>query len=113
MTDVKPLFVRLAAADADRLDRAAGETGQSKRRLVESAVRSYLGDGELVVGRASIAEAPPEVMTAPEAAAYLRIEDEALLKAAEAGEVPGRQIAGEWRFSRAALAEWLAGRDAR
>ena len=29
--------------------------------------------------------------------------------AAAAGEVPGRRVAGAWRFSRAALLDWLAG----
>jgi len=105
---LKPLFVRLAADDADRLDRAAEQTGQSKRRLVESAVRSYLpGDG-LVVGRASLNEAPPEVLTEDEAAGFLRLDQEALLAAAERGEIPGRRIGDSWRFSRAALLGWLA-----
>lgn len=30
-----------------------------------------------------------------------------LVKDAVCGEVPGRQIAGEWRFSRDALLNWL------
>ncbi len=107
--EVKPLFVRVAATAADRLDRAAEETGQSKRRLVESAVDSYLGEGGLVLGRASVNEAAPEVLTAGEAAAFLRVEEEALLAAAERGEVPARKLAGEWRFSREALIGWLAG----
>lgn len=29
---------------------------------------------------------------------------------AEAGELPGRRIAGAWRFPRAALLEWLSAR---
>ena len=28
---------------------------------------------------------------------------------AEAGELPGRRIGGDWRFPRAALLEWLGG----
>jgi excisionase family DNA binding protein len=107
--EVKSLFVRVAASEADRIDRAADATGQSKRRLVESAVRSYLGDGGLVVGSASIEERPPEVMTAAEAAVFLRIEEDVLLKGAAAKKIPGRRIGGDWRFSRTALTDWLAG----
>jgi excisionase family DNA binding protein len=109
MDEMKPLFVRVAATAADRLDRAADETGQSKRRLVESAVQSYLGEDGLVLGRASINEAAPEVLTEGEAAAFLRIEEKALLSAVEQGEIPARKIAGEWRFSREVLLGWLAG----
>jgi hypothetical protein len=29
---------------------------------------------------------------------------------AEAGELPGRRIGGDWRFPRAALLKWLAAR---
>lgn len=107
--DVKPLFVRLATDDADRLDRAAEETGQSKRRLVESAVRSYLSDDGLIVGHASLNEAAPQVLTLEEAATFLRIEESVLLDAVEQGEVPARRIGGAWRLSREALLGWLAG----
>jgi excisionase family DNA binding protein len=112
-SEVKPLFVRVAATAADRLDQAASETGQSKRRLVESAVHSYIGEDGLVLGRASLNESAPEVLTEAEAAAFLRIEEADLLAAVEKGEVPARKIAGEWRFSREALVGWLAGADAR
>jgi excisionase family DNA binding protein len=108
--EMKSIFVRVAAGEADRLDRAAEATGQSKRRLIESAVRSYLGDGGLVVGSASIEERAPEVMTPAEAAAFLRIEEDVLLEGAAAKKIPGRRIGGDWRFSRAALTAWLAGR---
>ncbi len=105
----KPLFVRLPAADADRLSAAAERSGQSKRHLVGAAVRRHLEAEEgLVVGRASLREAPPEVLLAGEAAALLRVEEATVLRAAEAGDVPGRRIGDDWRFSRAALLDWLA-----
>src|ERR1700753_3974911 len=66
------LYVRLPAAQAQRLSDAAERTGQSKRRLVEDAVRQHLaGDDGLVVGRASLREDGPEVLTLEEAAALL------------------------------------------
>lgn len=111
--EIKPLFVRVAASEAERLDRAAASTGQSKRRLVEDAVRSYLPDDGLVVGKAALSEVPPEVLTQSEAAAFLRVDADELREAAERGEVPARRIGSEWRFSRPALIDWLAATERR
>lgn len=103
-----PLYVRLAADQARRLDHAVAASGKSKRQLVEDAVREHLDDG-LVVGRVALREDPPEVLTAGEAASLLRVDETQLLEAARQGELPGRRIAGEWRFSRIALLSWLCG----
>ena len=149
--DSKPLFVRLASDDADRLDAAVAATGKSKRRLVSEAMREHLASGEhrmrgersareerpareerlareerpareeLTVGRISLVDEgrmpssgpdssvpPNEVMTLPEAAAFLRLGEKQLERSAAKSEVPARCIAGQWRFSRAALLAWLA-----
>jgi excisionase family DNA binding protein len=106
--DDVPLYVRLPADQAQRLHDVADSTGQSKRRLVEDAVRQHLaGDDGLVVGRAALREDAPEVLTLEEAAALLRVEDAALLAIAEQEDVPGQKIGQQWRFSRAALLAWL------
>lgn len=106
--DDVPLYVRLPADQAHRLQDFADSTGQSKRRLVEDAVRQHLaGDDGLVVGRAVLREDAPGVLTLEEAAALLRVEDAALLAIAERGEVPCQQIGQQWRFSRAAVLAWL------
>jgi len=47
------------------------------------------------------------VMTAREAAAYLRIGKESLMKLAEEGDIPGIVIDGRWRFPKPNLDEWL------
>lgn len=104
-----PLYVRLAADPNRRLERAVSATGLSKRQVVEDAVRGYLDDDGLVVGRIALREASPEVMMLAEAAAMLRIDAAPLREAAERGELPGRQIGDEWRFSSAALLKWLGG----
>jgi excisionase family DNA binding protein len=53
-------------------------------------------------------ESPTEcVLTLTEAAGFLRVSDKALADKAIAGEVPARQIGGEWRFLRRALVDWL------
>lgn len=48
-----------------------------------------------------------EVLTAEEAADYLRVPVSSVLELAERAELPGRQIGGEWRFLKHALADWL------
>jgi excisionase family DNA binding protein len=102
-----PLYVRLPAEQARELDQAVAASGKSKRQVVEDAVRAHLGDGGLVVGHAALREAAPEILTVPEAAALLRVDDDAVIAAAEAGELPGRRLGAEWRFSRAAVLAWL------
>ena len=101
----KPLFVRLPAADADDLTAAAERSGVSKRQLVGAAVRRHLEQEGLVIGRADLRE---EVLTTGEAAALLRVEEPAVLEAAERGDLPGRKLGGEWRFAQSALLAWLA-----
>jgi excisionase family DNA binding protein len=103
-----PLYVRLPAAQAQRLNDISGATGQSKRRLVEDAVRKHLsGDDELVVGRVALREDTATVLTLQEAAALLRVDSAALREIAERAGIPCRQIGNEWRFSREALLAWL------
>lgn len=115
-----PLYVRLPATEAARLDRAAYELRTSKQALVTSLVSRHLhelADGiavgalgdEPVRGHASLRPAEvPEVLTPAEAAAWLRVDEATVLELAEAGDLPGRRLAGRWRFSRAAVLEWLA-----
>lgn len=55
----------------------------------------------------------PEVLTLTEAAELLRVDAAVVRGLAEAGGLPGRQISGEWRFSRSRLLDWLAGDTAR
>lgn len=55
---------------------------------------------------------PNEILTLQEAATLLQIPAKALRQAAVKGEVPGRRIARQWRFSRFALHHWLSGRSA-
>jgi len=48
-----------------------------------------------------------DVLTLAEAAEWLRVSEAGLKADADAGRVPGRVVAGEWRFSKAGLMEWL------
>ena len=48
-----------------------------------------------------------EVLTAEEAAEFLGFNPVTIRQKARLGEIPGRKIGKEWRFSKRALLEWL------
>jgi hypothetical protein len=54
---------------------------------------------------------PLDVLTLAQAAAYLQLPEDAVRAEAEAGRLPGRSVAGEWRFLRDAIVGWLSGCD--
>jgi excisionase family DNA binding protein len=58
--------------------------------------------------RTRTAAKPDEVLTLAEAAAYLRVTEPAVLRLVREQALPGRKVEGEWRFLKAALADWLA-----
>jgi excisionase family DNA binding protein len=104
----RPLYVRLPREEADRLDRAAEELRTSKRELVTRLVAQKLDT--LTVGHHEFRPAAADdVLTPAQAAELLQVEEAEVLALAEAGELPGRRIGGEWRFARAALLSWLGG----
>jgi excisionase family DNA binding protein len=126
------LFVRIPTQHARRLDRAAFELRRPKQALVSELVERYIDDvaeagrrrvtvetlepDALVVGHHSFRSREPErssahapaVLRSEQAAELLQVDAQIVEKLAEAGELPGRKLAGEWRFSRAALLRWLA-----
>jgi excisionase family DNA binding protein len=48
-----------------------------------------------------------EVLTLAEAAAYLRLPEAEVVELVRSQGLPGRSIAGEWRFLKAAIQHWL------
>jgi excisionase family DNA binding protein len=118
----KPLYVRLPAPTAKKLDHVAVELGISKQDLVADLVEQRLpfpgggtrrvvvetADDSLAVGRAEFFPAEPmEVLTAAEAAELLRTDEATVITMAEDSTIPGRKIGDNWRFTRAALLRWL------
>jgi excisionase family DNA binding protein len=99
---------------AEKIEKAAHRLGISKRELLASLVSKHLDiEGDQLVVHPSQASrsgnAADEVLTPAEAAALLRIPETEIIVAAQAGDLPARQIAGEWRFARSALLRWLGG----
>ncbi len=53
----------------------------------------------------------PDVLTVEQAAELLQLSTKTLKRLSQAGRVPGRRVGNQWRFSRQALMDWLAGKD--
>lgn len=127
------LYVRLPATVADKLDRAAEALGIRKKDLVASLVARHVdpdskrglaalgalaqprritvevGEATPTVGSYSFQpHDPPEVLTATQVADLLQLAEKVVLELAAAGTLPGKQLGGHWRFSRAAILAWLA-----
>ncbi len=111
--------MRLPETQAQTLDEAAHRLRRSKQDLVASLitldnlrrVTVETTDDTLTVGHAEFRpHTPPDVLTVDELAAWLKTDVEAIAELAEAGELPGRKLAGEWRFAREAVLDWLARR---
>jgi excisionase family DNA binding protein len=89
-----------------------GPRGEAARRRVTVET---LEPDTLVVGHHSFRSrepaqptATPEVLRTEQAAELLQVSAAVVERLAEQGELPGRRLDGEWRFSRAALLAWLA-----
>jgi hypothetical protein len=92
------LFVRLPAKHARRLDRAAAALPAHKKDLIAGLVERYV-DPETPQGLEELRV----LAAAPGASIATRSS-----RSPPAGELPGREIAGQWRFLRRAVLDWLA-----
>jgi excisionase family DNA binding protein len=130
--DMAALFVRLPVEQAEKLDRAAFELRVPKQQLVNALVERYVdpvslarlpglrGEGrrrvvvesefdDMTVGSHSFRPfEPAEVLSPPEVAELLQVEESVVEELAVSGELPARKIGDEWRFSRTAVLDWLA-----
>jgi excisionase family DNA binding protein len=120
MQDRTALYVRLPTTVAEKLDRAAFELKRSKQDLVAGLVSAAdpdtlrrvtveTTDDGIAIGHAAFRPAPPppEVLAVAQLAEWLQVDEATITELAESGELPGRRLGGEWRFSRAAVLEWL------
>lgn len=128
-----PLFVRLPSEVADAFHRFATDQGVTKRELIAGMLQEHLREHGFApapgpgaggrrrvtvedepaappVGRHSFrAYDPPDVLGTAQVAELLQVEEDAVADLAEQGELPGRKIGEEWRFSREAVLAWLGG----
>jgi excisionase family DNA binding protein len=54
-----------------------------------------------------------EVFTLEEAANYLKLSSETIVRIAQQGRIPGRRIEDTWRFLKSAIDDWLRAQDSR
>ena len=129
------LYVRLPANAGARLHRAAEALGVAKKDLVAGLVTKYVdpdsqhglaaldtlsqrrragtailaGESGPKLGSHSFQPYdPPEVLNLEQAGELLQVEAGLVARLAEDGELPGRKLGDDWRFSRTALLTWLA-----
>jgi hypothetical protein len=48
-----------------------------------------------------------EVFTLSDAAAYLRVSEDEIIRLTQQQALPGRLLSGEWRFLKSAIQDWL------
>jgi excisionase family DNA binding protein len=124
-TGTSPLFVRIPAATAEKLDQAAFALRTPKRQLVAGLLSRYVDpspegldalraleteEGRLVVGRHAFRpDEAPDVFTTAQLAELLQVDVKTVRRLAARGELPGRKLGRHWRFSRRAVLDWLGG----
>jgi excisionase family DNA binding protein len=96
-----------APAHTSARTQSSAHAEAGRRRVVVETL-----DDSLVVGHHSFQPHEPaahaEVLTSEQAAELLQLDVATVEGLASSGELPGRKLAGRWRFSRAALVEWLS-----
>jgi len=108
--DRVPLYVRLPRDQAASLDRLVEGSGLRKQQVVSDLIADRLPVGR--IGFVPEGDEKGAVLTLDEVTALLRISAAAVHEQVAEHGLPGRSIAGEWRFSRAAVMDWLGGREA-
>ena len=123
--DYTALYVRIPSAEAEKLHRAADVLKTPKRELITKLVAEFDPDdpvwtrsvagpsvgaqAEFGFGQHSFRPAAElEILTPAQLAGLLQVEEETIVELAEQGELPGRKVGEEWRFSREAILAWLA-----
>lgn len=109
--------MRLPRVEAERLDRAAARLGTSKGKVVADLLAQHLEPPSGIdalkgapLGRHEFTPVKElEVLTLEQLAALLELDADAVRASAEQGDIPGRKLGEQWRFSRAAILEWLGG----
>jgi Helix-turn-helix domain len=90
-------FAAMSAAMA-----ASPDTDLSASKAAEMAALSANGKTHSIV-----IPSPLDILTPASLAEYLQLPEASVLEEANAGRIPGRRIAGEWRFLHKAITDWL------
>jgi excisionase family DNA binding protein len=114
--DTAAIFARIPRAEAEKLERLSFELKRPKQDIIAGLVAQYVPGQEAragegwTLGRYGFRPAEaPEVLTLEQLAQFLQLDEDTVRALAEIGDLPGRQVGGEWRFSRQAILKWLEG----
>ena len=99
------IFARVPKASAQKLERLAYELKQPKQAVIAGLLARYPESGGAELGRYSFHAT--EVLTLEQLAGLLQLDVEMVRGLAETGELPGRKLGEDWRFSREAVLAWL------
>lgn len=112
-------YTQLQAADAlrDAAQNPSGGAGLTAGigagvgigNVMSSALSGMTGAAAAQKAQPSATGALPDVMTPAEAAAYLKVSEEDVIAAINAGELKARKLGSAYRISKAALEEFLKG----
>jgi excisionase family DNA binding protein len=112
-SDTAAIFARIPRAQAEKLERLSFELKRPKQEIIAGLVAQYAPSepaSEWSLGRYAFRPAEaPEVMTLQQVAQFLQTDEGTARALAETGELPGRLVGSEWRFSRQAVLAWLEG----
>jgi excisionase family DNA binding protein len=105
------IFARVPRAEAEKLDRLSFELKRPKQEIIAGLLARYPDPEEgPAVGRYSFRPTEMlDVLTLEQVARFMQLDEDAVRGLAETGELPGRKIGEEWRFSRQAILSWLEG----
>ena len=108
------MFVRIPAVQARRLDAHARAVGRTKQDVVTDLLAASLGPSPAgdPDPNDEVPNQPDEVITLPELAEMLKLDEATVMERVAGGELPGRRFGDQWRFSRHAVLSWLDGSDA-
>jgi excisionase family DNA binding protein len=118
------LYVRIPSDHAEKLHRAADFLQTPKRELITKMVAQFdpedpvwtrpiagpvSAQAEFGFGQHSFRPAAElEILTPAQLSMLLQVDEDVVVELAESGELPGRKVGEEWRFSREAILAWLA-----
>ncbi len=114
--DTAAIFARIPRAEAEKLERLSFELKRPKQEIIAGLVAQY-APGQVsrepegwALGRYVFRPTEaPDVLTLEQLAELLQTSEDTVRALAETGELPGRRVGGEWRFSRQAILVWLEG----
>ncbi len=111
-------YTQLQAADAmrDAAQNPAGGAGLTAGigagmgigNVLSESLKKGMEGGEAQVG-APVEGGPPPIMTPSEAASYLKVAEEDVVAAIEAGQLKAKKIGNAYRISKEAIDEFLSG----